>query len=277
MLCVHRAHVALAGGEDTTYDDDRNQSIASIDFGSLETVAGYFELEYMGPITAVSFPALVSVGKLFDINYNTHLETFVAKKLATVGWLEVDNNPALKEFSLPAFEATTGVDISDNNALESISFPRLISTKGDFYCYDNDKLASISCPVLATIGDDLYLGGEDATGDATRNQSLATLDFASLATVAGDVELEYMGPITEVAFPELAFVGGYLDIDYNTHLETFSAPKLTSIDELEVNDNDRLEKVYLPSLVTVTSNIAMTLNNAKLTKVRTRSRQHHYT
>ena len=101
MLCVHRAHVALAGGEDTTYDDDRNQSIASIDFGSLETVAGYFELEYMGPITAVSFPALVSVGKLFDINYNTHLETFVAKKLATVGVARGRQQPSA-EGVLPA-------------------------------------------------------------------------------------------------------------------------------------------------------------------------------
>ena len=85
------------------------------------------------------------------------------------------------------------------------------AVRGQAVIFHGDSVGPIhTCPVLATVGRDLHLGGEDATGDATRSQSLATLDFSSLATVAGDVGLEHMGPITEVAFPELAFVGGHL-------------------------------------------------------------------
>ena len=60
----------------------------------------------------------------------------------------------------------------------------------------------------------------------------------------GYLELEWMGPITAIAFPSLRVVGEYLDVDYNANLMTFEAGKLSTVGEIEVNHNPKLNKLH---------------------------------
>ena len=81
---------------------------------------------------------------------------------------------------------------------------------------------------------ELYLGGEETTEVAGREQSLTTLNFPRLASVGDELNLEYMGPITKVVFPALASITGVTDLDYNAGLVEIAFPKLAQAGTIKV-------------------------------------------
>ena len=97
--------------------------------------------------------------------------------------LNVYNNPALTDVQFPKLTQGARIYFSQNDALETLSFPELEILENMGYIYrgalqivDHLALAHISAPQLTQV---------DAW-DCSRNESLASFNFASMSGVYGN-------------------------------------------------------------------------------------------
>ncbi|NLN62516.1 MAG: hypothetical protein GX146_06510 [Myxococcales bacterium] len=174
----------------------KNNALETLSFPELEA------LEHMGyssdglnvsqnpALTDVQFPKLSRTSVNINVADNDALKTLSFPELEVLeglGYssdgLNVYNNPALTDVQFPKLTQGARIYFSQNDALETLSFPELEILENMGYIYrgalqivDHLALAHISAPQLTQV---------DAW-DCSRNESLASFNFASMSGVYGN-------------------------------------------------------------------------------------------
>jgi len=153
-----------------------------------------------------------------------------------------------------AYDAWTKVCGTPGVARQVALNGNVLSVDGQAYTLAGPGSMWADTPAVTNITGDLDLAG--ATVESI-NEFLLLLE-----SVTGEVQVTAVsGSGGAITAPKLVSIGGGLEIHNNTHLETFSAPKLASSADLDVHNNANLISLSLPLLATVGSDLNVYENN----------------
>lgn len=236
----------LSFGNPTTVTNDvdfsNDTTLTSLTFRLLETVGGGINANgaSASAFESIIFSSLVSVGLILDLADNPNLVTVQLDQLTSVGGeITVANNVAQTSLPLPALTSVDAVDVS-GSGVTTLSMPVLTAYPPLGISADG-SLLTLNLPACVDDGAgqlDLDLGL--MTGLVTLNlnsltsitaginwgpstSDLASVDFSSLATITGDIQLNSTSLVV-LAFPSLTALSGNIDCSSILSLTSFSAP-----------------------------------------------------
>lgn len=190
-------------------------------------------------IVHLDLPLLTSVTDDIMIRNQASLERVSLPKLQNAGALRIRQNPLLTSIQLTELAAIDGADsvpIQNDNSLD-------IS--------ENDSFEGLYLPVLTSVVGRI---------DLLLNPSLTAVDAPVLTTTTpfqvGDahgLELRDNPMLTDVSMPVLTHAGGLIFLE-NQAVQDVEMPALVTVDgRLSFNNNDALVTVDLPELVSVSA------------------------
>ena len=197
-----------------------NDVIDRISLPSLKVVNGSLDIISCSNLESVHLPALERVGGLAYFVKCDTLASISAPLLSFVGGtVSVSACDALKSIAFPALEYMGGLKTAltlQQNKLASVLLPKLqrVSKSMDFH---GDKLVTILLPLLQTVGKNFYLSSGHC---CIYPVLLRTLDLPSLATV-----------------------GGVFQVSGMKSLVSLNAPRLTSVHQFQLPNNDILASI----------------------------------
>ena len=194
-----------------------------------------------------------------DVTVNNSIDAAALVGVTTITGDLTINAPSLQSIDLSALESLGGslhvlgfdnphltvnavtighdIDVQGASGLTELEFPRLSSVTGSIVIDHAPHLTNLTVPELVTIGDNLYIGNSEAGPvDEIVNQSLATLSFPKLTTIASQWCVAKNPALTSVAFPKLTSVSEALDANLAIapdpdHVPGFARnPQLASLD-----------------------------------------------
>ncbi len=228
------------------------------------------------------------------IKGTTNLTTIDLSTLTNLAVLKIRGNEKLLNFTMSNLESIAdSIQIVSNPMLESISFPNLTSTLGDFYVSKNEALRLVDLSNLSIIedlsfSDHLSLESinlpllETSFGEVSilNNSNLKALDLDALVTT-NSIRIYRNSSLTATSFSNLkksnriiisqneallSFnfdgleqLGFELTISSNIELTTLSFPLLNSIGNEEnavfsISNNQIVSDVSFPSLEVIGDN-----------------------
>ena len=115
----------------------------------------------------------------------------------------------------------------------------------------NMKLATVVLSSLTHVSGYFQVwNSQFGTGGV--NTALTLIDVKRLAFVGGYVTIQFNSAISNITLPALTYVGMYLDIDDNNALTTLTLPALTYISQyILVQNNVKLANVSAPAMVKI--------------------------
>lgn len=138
-------------------------------------------------------------------------------------------------------EKIDGNFIVGTAGIEELSLPRLIEIGSGFTLDSPEGLVNVDLPSLTRVGG-VYLSG---AGDLER------VSFASLATIDREIYIANNAKLSNLSFPLLETVGGWLQIfGGNQQLTTVAFPSLKQADGILVSAAKELESMSFPALET---------------------------
>ena len=226
----------------------------------LQTVQADLSLTWLGPVTAISFPNLLTVGHSFEVYTNANLKAVTVPKLETVGLANTGNSgvyffqlQALELVDFSSLRQVGGWMLLEYLALTSLQMPKLVATGDRLTINHNMALVSIGAGSLASIGGQL---------ECINNPVLLSLDLSELEEVSLYAILENLS-LRTIELPKFLAVGGYLEVNLNAGLIGLEAPMLSAIGgSLKITENDQLSQLHLPSLAIITRGVDISDNTA---------------
>jgi|GEM_PF-6443945 len=185
-----------------------NKKCTSVNLSSLSTVRT-LQLRGDSSLASVSFPSLMSVSSLLDIQADSSLSSISFPALtsgASILFADIKSTTV----SLPALTTVSvTLSIQKNKSLASISLPVLTSVGATFNIRDNNVLTSLSVPLLASVGTITFLSNNSFT-------SLSIPALTSLASTGGELYITGCNSLNTILFPSLSAVKNQkLDFSYN--------------------------------------------------------------
>jgi hypothetical protein len=184
--------------------------------------------------TLAGLGGLVRIGADLGVLENPLLETGSLPLLGTVDEIEVDDNPKLASFSVPAVAELTLVDYSGNATTiaepSSLDLGAAQRVTGDVRFLDNGtwRLGS-GLPSL-----ELVMGSVAFHTNAELSE-IAGLD--ALSEVRGDIEVGENPVLTTATFSVLRTLGGAIRVTANPVLELVAAPQVLESGPLDYHGN----------------------------------------
>ena len=281
--------IAASGVQLTTIGAPAAEAL-SLDFSSLATVGGGLDLSTIANIHDLQgFPALTSVTGDVDIESDALLTSVALASFSTAGGsLNITSDSTLPAVDLPALATVAGqVDVSSDGAATSASFPTLTSAGRLNFQYDG-ALTTATFPVLASLGNygvpgySLFFdtlgaltsvsapklavaaSGVQLTTIGAPAAEALSLDFSSLATVGGGLDLSTIANIHDLrGFPALTSVTGDVDIESDALLTSVALASFsTAGGSLNITSDSTLPAVDLPALATVAGQVDVSSDGA---------------
>ena len=148
--------------------------------------------------------------------------------LASVGGLDVFDNPTLTRLSLPALTRVgeVGLNVTGNHALLELNLPALTSiggslnSAGRLSIYENESMTDLILPALTDVGGSM---GIEMT-------ALTNIEMPALRSIGSSFVFNRNEVLTDLNLPALASVGGNMDVSENPRLTGISLSRLSSVD-----------------------------------------------
>jgi hypothetical protein len=208
-------------------------------------------------IESAYFPALTAVGGAFGL-HSDRLANVYLPVLTSVGALRVDS-PLLVELRLPRLTTVAGPLRVSGAKLLALDLPALVSAGSpdrvdlQGISITRSALPEVHLPALrdAPSGIDITQGNRllavrlPALVD-TRHLNIIVNPYLGRVEAPRITGLEYLnldGPLTTVAFDELATIRDVLDLDGTSLVDMTGFPKLASVHNLRIADNAELESL----------------------------------
>ncbi|PVU89068.1 hypothetical protein BB561_005567 [Smittium simulii] len=252
-----------------------NFSLKSISFDSLTSVSDNFQLQNNTELIGISFPALTDVDN-FQIIYNPNL------KQASMGVINKVNNYQIIQTSLDQIapvsaKIITNIEITDNSFLIPIEFPDLVNNTGYINIVNNNPSATVSFPNLMSIrGNATFrnLDGFEAKNLTTVSNTLNILgntfekiSFKNLSTMEKDLSITNNTGLSSIEIPILKDLGGGLQILSNDKLTEISTNSFTKLEFIKggVTLEGAFENVVFPALKRVDGAFKLTTTSSNIT------------
>lgn len=168
-----------------------------------------------------------------------NLTTLRTPRLTTVGQLHLSGALKLASADFSALRSATMLGVYNlHPALDSLTFPRLEKISGALH-------VSSTGPTLGTLAfaELLSVGNIDLQW----SPGLTTFSAPKLERVESSLTAGATG-LSELSFPALGTLGESVYLNENPHLERVELPTLVSVSILDVNKNPALRSLELPSL-----------------------------
>ena len=215
------------------------------DLACLESVGGGLLLRGGNVLVDFSLPNLSSVEGVLMVQDAPALRSIALPALQQLGdRVILTGLPALEDLDLSQVSALPAFHIEAAGEMTDLSLPALEQVEGILAIVGMPKLKAFSAPKLERINGDF---------DFVLNSAQPPFDLGleNLAYVAGDVYMTSNRVLQAVEYENLAFVGENLYIDINDALLSVSMPALVELGALNLETNDRLERISFPLLETV--------------------------
>jgi hypothetical protein len=203
-----------------TIEGNRNLT----DLGALGRLKHIVMAEIRGnaALPSLRFDALETIEVRFLVDDNPALIDVTLSALTTIGdGLRFEGNGALQSVSFPQLLTAGGLTLRSANALSSVSAPLLLNLTLGLTMATLPSLSSVDLPELVSIGGDMVVSGNSVL------PSFAGFD--SLATIGGDFRIrDNPGPRSLAGLDALDFVAGDLEIVDNINLPTSQANALAN-------------------------------------------------
>jgi hypothetical protein len=178
----------------------------------LERIGGELHLEKTAQDATISAPALVSVGNALTFIFLTGGDTIDLSGLKDVGG-----------------------DLFLDSDLPDLSLTKLTTIAGSLQLRTGTTIANL--PALKTVGGTLDVS----------TSHLTDLTLPALESIAGDVKISFLTPLTSLRFAALKTIGGSVSIDLET-LATLDLTALTDVGHDIVIMETLLTSLQLPNL-----------------------------
>lgn len=203
------------------------------------TFAGTLRIQ--GPLAALHTTDIVTVEGLLHMSGTQLRELAPIGTLRSLHALQLVNNPVLT--LVAPIEVSGSLAVRNNSLLETLAFPRFGAQGevfGDVVVTDNPVLTSApALAALATVHGDLVLQS---------NPVLPSPFGPALVQVDGGLNI-FGTAATELSLPNLARVGGFVNVFQNASLTTVAMPSLTIVaHELTIAQNPQLDSIEFSAL-----------------------------
>ena len=261
--CITRSCGNLGNVEYTLNGDTYESDIICADILPLRNPVAAGTGEIIHKLTKVNFPKLkyVLTGITIENDTLTSVQFPVLEKIehsqynTSYNGILIEDSPLLEEVRLPNLTSTPLVKIIGSQKTTEFSFPNL-KEADEILIKNTQTLTSLSMPSLEKI-DEAYFYS---------NKSLKALSFPKLREVAAFIadnnenletvelpELETETPHQEFSIgPLVSADPNRIQLSNNPKLKEFVAPKITSVKDIYINDNELLKKIELPMLKKMT-------------------------
>ncbi|KAM0395593.1 hypothetical protein ACHAPZ_009093 [Fusarium culmorum] len=232
-------------------------------FDALEQVGKGYVITSAFAKLSIQHKKDVEVGGMMRVT-ETEVEGLVLNGIHTVNDdFMIDSNSDMKELDVPALTyANKGFSVKGNNALTKASFPKLKEVKGNLEFNQNGALTKIRLAALenaATMS--ITANGKEAhlllpylssignsTTSATSNfKGIDKIEFSSLREVKGALTFS-SNYFDDLMIPLLKEMDGGITVEDNPYVQTFALPRVTYVDELTIDGNDKLTNITANAL-----------------------------
>jgi hypothetical protein len=192
---------------------------------NLSTITGWGRFKLIGNpmLTHFAMPSLSAVDRSMEIEENDALTFFCMPQLTAIGtedsgtFLQITGNDSLTSFVMSSLATAPRITIKDNAALTELDLPELKALDSEYY-----NLRVLENPVLASV------------------------EFPSLVSILGDLEVSMNAELQTLSLGKLEEVGGTLLISENPNLPQCAIDFMIDTldggeglgDEVESDDND---------------------------------------
>ena len=175
----------------------------------------------------------------------TSLQSINLPSLSYIGGvLSLRSNLDLTEISIPSLFVVDSLEVSLNHRLFSVDLGNLIEVPGFVSLFYNPSLIDAGLDQLTTVGAYLTL---------YHNFQLTDLSgIGPLTSVGGDLYITFSGDLPHVILPQLASIGGNLELGHGPHVTEIQFAALTSVGgSLLIRFEDQLTFLSMPQLGSV--------------------------
>ncbi|MFR9584384.1 MAG: hypothetical protein SNH01_05725 [Rikenellaceae bacterium] len=203
-------------------------------------------LALLSSLKTIAYDLIIGVGYT-----GTSLEGL--DNLEVVGGISIDDAAELTTIYLPALTTigTTLNILADN--LESLSMDLLTSIGEDFTVKSN-MLSSSSFDKLSSVDGTMTFNGGSST---TANSPMERVQFPSLVTVGGDLDLKYWSKAYVFEMPKLEQVDGCVTFLSWSSIEDIEMPLLSSAGGFVFQTISTEFEVSLPELTTLSDKLTL--------------------
>jgi hypothetical protein len=173
------------------------------------------------------------------IKNTTQLTSVDLSALTTISKIEIDNNSNLTNVNLNNLVTIEDeFSLYQSAAITSLSFPSLLNCSS--IQINSITISSLNLPLLSSINN-FFLGSSIYGGT---NNTMTSLNFPSVQSIGGYLNLSGLDLLTSLTFPMLNTVSGSISLygtysgmgtNYLTNLTTISFPALTSCTDFYCN------------------------------------------
>ncbi len=232
----------------------------------LHTIEGSLIID-QSSVSALSLPALTSIGALLYINKNQPLSSLDLPALTSVGsHLTVFANGPFASLALPALETVGGkLTVAANVGLATADLPALNAVGGLVLVHDNDALQTLAADALATTGAELRF---------TSNPALEAVALPGLTDPGGPLAVRWSPSVTAIDLSGLETAEHTVAAEDLASLTDVDAGSLTASEaSIALRGLPLLATLDLTSLETVTGTLMLAelpaLTDAALTALQT--------
>ncbi|KAK9317630.1 hypothetical protein V1524DRAFT_196422 [Lipomyces starkeyi] len=240
-------------------------TLTTATINGIQTISGNLVCNNNTQITSISAPSLRTIGGTFQLTQLTILNTLSFPRLSSIGVIDWVTLPAVSDLSF-----TTGVTSCQDVTISDTDLSSLtginLTTVSKLDINNNNNLNDIEMGLTeATYQVDISFNGKTAVSFPYLQwaYNLTFQDVSSVNTpVLSVVNASYLlisNVFNSFSAPNLTTVGG-LSIDENMSLTNISFPKLTTIggSGLQVSNNTKLSTIVgFPNLTTVNGAIVL--------------------
>ena len=196
-------------------------------------------------ILNIDLRSLYNIKRFAYIQENVNLTTLTLTNLELIGQrMWVYGNSSLVSLT---FDSLVSVGLNNNdNSIEEFTW---------FYFGENTSLTTCTFPELKQVGsaNDKRRGGLTMASFELRDSKITSYSFPKWKFAYCKMYLEFCTELTEILFPELLFMEGFLNMggfaSPMPNLKTISLPKITRIGEgLTLGEFPALEIIEFPSI-----------------------------
>ncbi|KAH8693142.1 GPI-anchored cell wall organization protein Ecm33 [Talaromyces proteolyticus] len=240
---------ALQGCQKISGDIAIQSSVQTpLTFSGIQSVSGSFTAAGATNISSISAPSLTSIGDEFSLKQVNQLTSLSFPKLTSVGSITFVTLPNLQLLGFnDGINSAGSVSITDTG-LTSLQGIELDSV-GNFDLTANTALVEVNVNNIKNISGLLTISS---------NNNKLVIDFPNLVSAQN---MSFMNSST-ISVPSLANLTGSLGL-FGNYISNFSAPNLTTCDDLSFDSNGELSKINLPKLETLSGGLSIS-NNGKL-------------
>lgn len=245
----------IIGSDSSSYDPQSTTLVASgeVVLPNLLRVQGSFYFHGQLQVTSISLPNLRAIDGDFEAIGMPELVSISLPEFAVVPTTQ-QLDPSTGD---PYVEFYGEILVEGTPKLEVLSAPKI----GSIGWITIDPAGDIDEPVFgAGLVVELPLLTRAGNVDLWSMTPASTLTFPALDYVNGRIYVHTLNGAHTLSFPALTSVGGELTVWYTDTLETLDLPSLETTPILDIDDNDLLATISVPSLATVTQSLTISEN-----------------